>query len=173
MMFWERSENICSRENSGNMTFPLGFDCDFYIFLRFSWIHIIFQILCQREHSCRAASYTIALTSAPRPVAVESMNIMCNEVNSCMGASFAIYNGQIDSSTIPLRVIGVKVKIECIGQNACTGTNINVDEHVEVDLVCGDLRFCEMCFNNGVPCHPDAMGNANANQQQAIMPGFV
>jgi len=132
-----------------------------------------FQILCQREHSCRAASYTIALTSAPRPVAVDSMHILCGEVNSCMGSNFAIYNGQIDGSTIPLQAIGVKVKIECIGQNACTGANFAVGEHVEVDLVCGDLRFCEMCFKNGMPCHPDAVGGAATNQQQAIMPSQI
>lgn len=115
-----------------------------------------FKVLCQREHSCRSASYTIALTSAPRPIAVEFMHIQCSEVNSCMGANFAIYNGQIDSSTIPLQAISVMVKVECIGMNACTGANFAIGDNVEMDLVCGDLRFCDMCFVDGVPCHPEA-----------------
>jgi len=120
-----------------------------------------FKVLCQREHSCRSASYTVALTSAPREVPVEFMHFECSEVNSCMGAQFAIFNDQVDASTIPLRAVVVTVKVECIGQNACTGAKFDSAEHVDIELACGDLRFCEMCFVNGVPCHPDALSNAN------------
>jgi len=103
-----------------------------------------FTVQCLREHSCRSASYTVALTAAKQDV--ESMRIECSAVNSCMGTQLAVYNQQSNALTVTLTV-------ECLAQNACTGANFAVGEHVDVVMVCEEPRFCEMCFQNGMPCH--------------------